>query len=54
MVEMYEINPQVFLEYCLSDDKKMNCALYKYRKEGKDIPEGLLPDGRKIELEEQR
>jgi len=54
LVEMYESNPQSFLEYCLSDDNKVNCALYKYRKEGKDAPYGLLPDGRKIKLKVQR
>jgi hypothetical protein len=54
MVEMYELNPQNFLEHCLSDDKKINCAIYKYRKDGKDIPKGLLPDGRKIKLEVEK
>ena len=54
MVEMYEFNPQSFLEYCLSDDNKVNCALYEYRKEGKDIPEGLLPDGSKIKLKVEK
>jgi len=52
MVEMYELNPQNFLNYCLSDVKKMNCALYKYQKEGKDCPKDLLPDGRKINLDD--
>jgi len=52
MVEMYELNPLSFLEYCLSDDKKMTCALYNYQKEEKECPKGLLPDGRKIKLED--
>ena len=52
MIEMYELNPQSFLDYCLSEGKKMNCALYECKKEEKDCPKGLLPDGRKIELDD--
>jgi len=54
MVEMYELNQQNLLEYCLSDDKKINCAIYTCRKEGRNIPKGLLPDGKKIKLEVEK
>ena len=53
MVEMYELNPQSFLDYCLSDEKKTDCARYKYQKERKkNCPKVLLPDGRTIKLED--
>ena len=30
--------------------KKENCAIYKLRKAGKDVPKELQPDGSKVEL----
>ncbi len=35
--------------YCLSDNK-VNCAVYKQIDAGKEVPEGLIADGSKVEL----
>ncbi len=37
--------------YCFSDNR-VNCSIYKLRKENKSIPENLMADGTKIEIVE--
>jgi len=40
------------INYCFSEGK-VNCAVYKLMKEGKDVPDNLLADGSKVELKSQ-
>jgi len=45
----YEAIAQVGEAYCFSDDN-VNCAVYKLREAGKDVPIDISPDGSKIEM----
>ena len=36
--------------YCLSKDNNVRCARYKIKKEGKQPPPGLTPDGQNVSI----
>jgi len=41
------IQLQPFLkDYCLSGEHYLDCARYKIKKQGKEAPDNLLPDGK--------
>jgi len=40
-VQMYELNSQNLLEYCLSDNKKKNLCFYKYGKKKEKISQKI-------------
>ena len=45
----YEAIVQVAETYCFSNNN-VNCAIYKLREAGKDVPIDISPDGSKIEM----
>ena len=45
----YEAMVQVGETYCFTDNN-VNCAVYKLREAGKDVPIDISPDGSKIEM----
>ena len=45
----YELLKYIANNFCFHG-KKVNCAIFKLRNEGKEIPEGLQPDGKIVEL----
>lgn len=38
-------------QYCLSENN-VNCERFKLRKEGREVPSDLLPDGAKIDIKQ--
>ena len=38
--------------YCLNEENRKNCAIYKYFDELKQVPIGLLPDGTMIKIKD--
>jgi len=51
---LHELGAQSFLSYCLFEDGKIKCAIYKLKKMKQNIPKGLLPDGMILELENEK
>jgi hypothetical protein len=43
---------EIAVKYCFSENK-VNCEIYKLRKEGKEVPNNLLADGKTMELKSQ-
>jgi hypothetical protein len=41
---------ELSIKYCFSDNR-INCAIYRLRKEGKEVPDNLLADGSMLKID---